>query len=62
MTDIQITRYDTTFKKEWDDFVSNSKNATFLLKRGYMERFSLYSLPRPATKRWSRIPALHMAA
>ena len=40
MTDIQITRYDTTFKKEWDDFVSNSKNATFLLKRGYMDYHS----------------------
>ena len=77
MTDIQITRYDTTFKKEWDDFVSNSKNATFLLKRGYMDYHSdrfpdhsliftragkIFALLPASARDWSRIPALHMAA
>lgn len=34
---IQASRYDAGLRNEWDDFVRNSKNATFLLERGFME-------------------------
>ena len=34
---LDLVRYSPDFKKEWDDFVENSKNATFLLKRDYMD-------------------------
>lgn len=43
-----ITRYTSENKQEWDEFVRQSKNGTFLLERGYMDyhsdRFEDYSL------------------
>lgn len=45
---IEIVRYTSEKKKEWDDFVKNAKNGTFLFYRDYMEyhsdRFVDYSL------------------
>lgn len=45
---IEIRKYDSSNKDEWDTFIANSKNSTFLLKRGYMDyhqdRFSDMSL------------------
>lgn len=34
---MQILKYGEKYKKEWDEFVENSKNGTFLIKRDYME-------------------------
>lgn len=36
----KIIKYDSTKKIEWDDFVENSKNGTFLFKRDYMDYHS----------------------
>lgn len=45
---IRIEKYNTEYKSVWDDFVSSSRNGTFLFYRGYMEyhsgRFQDYSL------------------
>ncbi len=45
---MQIIRYNNVYKKEWDSFVRNSKNGTFLLCRDFMDyhsdRFADYSL------------------
>lgn len=45
---INIKRYNSELKKEWDEFVQNSKNATFLIKRDFMDyhsdRFADHSL------------------
>lgn len=45
---IEIIKYTTELKKQWDDFVSIAKNGTFLFYRDYMEyhadRFVDYSL------------------
>lgn len=45
---MRIQRYTADKKTEWDSFVENSKNGTFLLKRDYMEyhadRFEDHSL------------------
>lgn len=35
-----VAPYDSSMKREWDEFVDSSKNATFLLKRDYMEYHS----------------------
>lgn len=47
MTIISV-QYNKEYKKYWDDFIDNSKNGTFLLKRDYMEyhsdRFNDYSI------------------
>lgn len=44
----EIKLYTSEFKEEWDAFVDNSRNATFLFKRDYMEyhsdRFEDFSL------------------
>ncbi len=40
MSDFCITPYSNQFKKEWDRFVDDSKNGTFLLKRDYLEYHS----------------------
>lgn len=37
---IEIKKYNPEFEKLWDEFVANSKNATFLLNRGYMDYHS----------------------
>ena len=37
---LQIVRYDASRKDEWNDFVSKSKNGTFLFDRGYMDYHS----------------------
>jgi len=34
---MKILKYEEKYKKEWDEFVENSKNGTFLIKRDYME-------------------------
>lgn len=34
---MKILKYEKKYKKEWDDFVENSKNGTFLIKKDYME-------------------------
>lgn len=45
---LKVRRYTIAQAAEWDEFVANGKNATFLLKRGYMDyhsdRFEDYSL------------------
>lgn len=45
---IRIEKYNTEYKSVWDDFVSSSRNGTFLFYRDYMEyhsgRFHDYSL------------------
>lgn len=46
--EIRVQRYDTSQQGQWDEFVTASKNGTFLFYRGYMEyhadRFPDYSL------------------
>ena len=37
---IEITRYTPQHKEEWDNFIRNSKNGTFLFHRGYMDYHS----------------------
>ena len=48
MSDIEIRRYHSSMKKEWDEFVESSKNGTFLFNRDYMDyhsdRFQDHSL------------------
>lgn len=48
MKNITIERYSSEFAGEWDAFTETSRNATFLLKRGFMDyhadRFRDYSL------------------
>lgn len=48
MSDITVTRYDGTYKDEWNDFVSKAKNGVFLFNRNYMDyhndRFTDHSL------------------
>lgn len=34
---IEVKRYKAEFSEIWDDFVSKSKNGTFILKRGFMD-------------------------
>ena len=34
---IEVKRYNAEFSEVWDDFVSKSKNGTFILKRGFMD-------------------------
>lgn len=34
---MKILKYEKKYKKEWDEFVENSKNGTFLIKKDYME-------------------------
>ncbi|NLD46800.1 MAG: GNAT family N-acetyltransferase [Clostridiaceae bacterium] len=45
---ITILRYEQSYKAVWDQFIDDSKNGTFMLKRDYMEyhadRFMDYSL------------------
>ena len=45
---METTFYNDILRKSWDDFVDNSKNGTFMLKRAYMEyhsdRFTDFSL------------------
>lgn len=45
---IEISLYQKSEQREWDDFARQSRNATFLLQRGYMDyhsdRFSDFSL------------------
>ena len=45
---ITILRYEQSYKAVWDQFIDDSKNGTFMLKRDYMEyhadRFMVYSL------------------
>ncbi len=40
MDSIQLIRYDASKKDEWDAFIKNSKNGTFLFNRGYMDYHS----------------------
>ena len=48
MDNFSIKRYHSEFKLQWDEFVVNSKNATFLFQRDFMDyhqdRFNDYSL------------------
>lgn len=48
MDEFKVIRYNQGKRADWDDFVSNSKNATFLFHRDFMEyhqdRFDDYSL------------------
>ena len=48
MIKVDIERYNPLYKAIWDDFVTNSKNGTFLICRDYMEyhadRFTDHSL------------------
>ncbi|MDE7462184.1 MAG: GNAT family N-acetyltransferase [Muribaculaceae bacterium] len=48
MPEIRLERYSSDRKEEWDAFADNSRNATFLLRRGYMDyhsdRFEDHSL------------------
>jgi hypothetical protein len=37
---IEIVKYESQYKSRWDDFVSKSKNGTFLFYRDYMEYHS----------------------
>ncbi len=37
---IEIIKYDTSMATVWDEFVSNSRNGTFLHQRGYMDYHS----------------------
>lgn len=37
---IEIFRYNSEVKEEWDNFIQNSKNGTFILLRGYIEYHS----------------------
>jgi Acetyltransferase (GNAT) domain len=37
---IEIVKYESSYKSRWDDFVSNSKNGSFLFYRDYMEYHS----------------------
>ena len=45
---LTVNKYNSKFKEEWDEFVDDSKNATFLFKRDFMDyhenRFVDYSL------------------
>jgi len=45
---LEIIRYSSSKKNEWNDYIASSKNGTFLLNRNYMEyhseRFKDYSL------------------
>lgn len=34
---MKILKYEEKYKREWDEFIENSKNGTFLIKRDYME-------------------------
>lgn len=60
---ITLTPYTPALRQEWDDFCAKSRNATFLLNRGYMEyhsdRFEDCSL---VATRGGRIRALFPAA
>lgn len=40
MSEYIIEKYNGSRRKEWDEFVKNSRNATFLLQRGYMDYHS----------------------
>jgi len=36
-TEVRIVKYSENFRREWDDFVEDSKNSHFMHKRDYME-------------------------
>ena len=40
MEDLQTIEYESSLKSEWDTFIDNSKNGTFLFKRDYMDYHS----------------------
>lgn len=40
MADLQLIRYSVCWKDNWDAFIGNSKNGTFLFKRDYMDYHS----------------------
>lgn len=40
MANFQIIRYKASLKSDWDTFIGNSKNGTFLFKRDYMDYHS----------------------
>lgn len=40
MADFRLERYDASMAAEWDAFVAESRNATFLFNRGYMDYHS----------------------
>lgn len=40
MTAFEIIKYESSFEREWNEFVSSSRNATFLFNRGYMDYHS----------------------
>lgn len=48
MKDIEVKKYQGSNKKEWDDFIINSKNGTFMFQRDFMDyhshRFHDFSL------------------
>ena len=48
MDNLQVVKYSKNKKEEWNSFVLNSKNGTFLFDRGFMEyhadRFTDFSL------------------
>ena len=40
MANFQLIRYESNLKTDWDTFIDNSKNGTFLFKRDYMDYHS----------------------
>jgi hypothetical protein len=48
LSNIEVVKYESNLKDRWDQFISNSKNGTFLFYRDYMEyhsdRFTDFSL------------------
>jgi hypothetical protein len=48
MTELKVLKYTNEYKAQWDSFVDNAKNATFLFKRDFIEyhkdRFEDFSL------------------
>jgi len=48
MEKIKIIKYENKYKSLWDEFITNSKNGTFLFCRDYMEyhsdRFTDFSI------------------
>ncbi|HLS31449.1 MAG TPA: hypothetical protein VK021_11375 [Flavobacteriaceae bacterium] len=48
MKSFRVEKYSTAYKNQWDDFIRNSKNGTFLFHRNFMDyhadRFEDYSL------------------
>ena len=48
MSSFRIEKYSDKYKNQWDNFIQNAKNGTFLFKRNFMEyhadRFEDFSL------------------